>query len=67
MNFIVQKGTILDIVALSAQIPEFLTPYPLAEYQKRLATTRHLILIAHFEKQLIGFKVGYEKEDYFYT
>jgi len=55
------------VVALSRQIPEFIDPHGEEEYRKRLSTVPHLILIAYVEDQPAGFKVGYEKEGYFYS
>ena len=63
----IKEGTLEEVVALSLQIPEFIDPHPLEEYQRRLQEAPHLILIAYSNQTPIGFKVGYEKEDYFYS
>jgi len=67
MKIKIRPGTIAQVVTLSQQIPEFINPHPFEEYQSRLANRPHLILIAYVEEKSAGFKVGYEKEDYFYS
>ena len=44
---------------LSNQIPEFEHPYPLKEYNRRLANVHHKILVAFVEDRPVGFKMGY--------
>lgn len=61
------EGTPETVVALSKKIPELQNPYPIEEYQKRLNQTAHLILVALMDGQAVGFKVGYAREDYFYS
>ena len=63
----IKQGTINEIVLLSKQIPEFEKPYEKSEYKKRFEKTNHLILIAYYFKKPVGFKVGYQIENYFYT
>jgi len=63
----IKQGTINEIVLLSKQIPEFEKPYENSEYKMRFENTKHLILIAYYFEKPIGFKVGYQIEDYFYT
>ncbi|MFK7935630.1 MAG: N-acetyltransferase family protein [Saprospiraceae bacterium] len=67
MSFQIKSGTIAEAVALSQLLPEFINPRGEDEYHKRLTNVRHLILIAYHADQPIGFKLGYEKEDYFYS
>ena len=63
----IKKGTIEEVVQLSQQIPEFVNPHGIAEYKRRLSDIPHLILIAYIDNQSVGFKVGYEKDGYFYS
>ncbi len=63
----IRQGNIDEVVLLSKQIPEFEKPYEKTEYEKRLENTKHLILIAYYFEKPVGFKVGYQIEDYFYT
>ncbi len=63
----IREGSIAEAVAFSNLIPEFDSPYDINEYHKRLDKVRHLILIAYDLDKAIGFKVGYEREDVFYT
>ena len=63
----IKKGTIETAVRLSQQIPEFSEPHGIGEYEKRLEQANHLILIAYDKSLPIGFKVGYERDDYFYS
>lgn len=61
-NIVIREGSITEAVSVSQQIPEFINPHPIEEYQKRLASVPHLILIAiDIEtQQPVGFKVGYQ-------
>jgi len=63
----IREGSIDEVVLLSKQIPEFEKPYEKSEYKKRFEKTNHLILIAYYFKKPVGFKVGYQIENYFYT
>jgi len=49
-----------DAVDLAHQIPEFDNPYNIDEYKKRLLSD-HLVLTAHFENEIVGFKIGYDR------
>lgn len=61
------KGDIQTVVQLSRQLAEFVNPHGVEEYQKRLSNVPHLILIAYLQEKPIGFKVGYERDGYFYS
>jgi len=63
----IKQGTIEKVVKLSLQIPEFINPHGATEYHQRLNNCKHLILIAYKEHQAVGFKVGYDKGDTFYS
>lgn len=63
----IKIGTIDQVVQLTQLIPEFINPHGAAEYHKRLDGVNHLILIAFWEGEAAGFKVGYEKPDTFYS
>jgi len=63
----IKEGSIETVVALSQQIPEFKDPHQEAEYRKRLVNTPYLILVAYVNEQPAGFKVGYERDNYFYS
>ena len=63
----IKKGTIETVIELSHQIVEFSDPYDINEYERRFRNTTHLILIAYEDSLPIGFKVGYEREGYFYS
>lgn len=63
----IKKGTIETAVLLSQQIPEFSEPHGIEEYESRLKNVNYLILLAFDESLPIGFKVGYEREGYFYS
>lgn len=78
MHFHIKQSDIPTVVALSKQIPEFFNPNEADEYEKRLNGVPHLILVAYTTnsaetntlnsaRQAIGFKVGYEREGYFYS
>ncbi|MGK0363981.1 MAG: ribosomal protein S18 acetylase RimI-like enzyme [Saprospiraceae bacterium] len=63
----IHHGTIKEVVELSDLIPEFNKPHRAAEYEKRLSDVPHLILIAKINEKSAGFKVGYERNGYFYS
>lgn len=66
-TFMIKESNIDAVVALSKEIPELANPHEAEEYQERLTGVPHLILVAFAEERAIGFKVGYEREDYFYS
>lgn len=35
----IKEGTLKEVIALSLQIPEFIDPHPIEEYQRRLKHT----------------------------
>jgi GNAT superfamily N-acetyltransferase len=63
----IEHGDIATAVEMAQLIPEFTEPAGATEYQKRLDGVPHLILIAFDGNKPVGFKVGYQKEDYFYS
>lgn len=67
MKIVIEQSNIEDAVACSQKIPEFRDPAGVEEYRKRLAHVPHLILIAKVAGEVAGFKVGYQREDYFYS
>ncbi|SMD36664.1 Acetyltransferase (GNAT) domain-containing protein [Reichenbachiella faecimaris] len=68
-RLIIRKGTIEEVVTLSRQIPEFDNPHKAKVYEQRLNENQHLIAIAELDRELAGFKVGYDKfnDKSFYT
>ncbi len=63
VNITILEGTIEEVVAISCQVPEFKDPYPAEEYHLRLKEKEHLVLVAKYEDEPAGFKVGYNKEN----
>ncbi|MEL6142372.1 MAG: GNAT family N-acetyltransferase, partial [Bacteroidota bacterium] len=63
----IRQASIAEVVALSNQIPELINPYQEEEYAKRLTGLPHLILLAEIEDQPVGFKVGYQREEFWYS
>lgn len=61
MEVLVRPGSIDEVITLQKLIPEFEDSYTKAEYANRLRGSEHLILIAEYEGQLTGFKVGYDR------
>ena len=66
-NIHIKQISIEEAYAFSLLIPEFKVSYPLSEYNKRLGGVRHLLLGAYIDNQAVGFKIGYERADYFYS
>ena len=62
MAITIKTGSVGAAVVLSRQLPEFVHPYEASEYHERLGKVPHLILIAYWENQPAGFKVGYQRE-----
>ncbi|MTB49688.1 GNAT family N-acetyltransferase [Lewinella sp. W8] len=63
----VREGTIAEVVEVSQGIPELINPYPPEAYHQKLTGVPHLVLIATVDDQPAGFKVGYQREDYWYS
>lgn len=63
----IRTASIAEIVTLSDEIPELHQPYRAAEYERRLRGVPHLILLAEFDGYPAGFKVGYEREGFWYS
>lgn len=63
----IKEGTLDEALQVSKQIPEFDTGYGIAEYTQRLKDNLHLILIAWFDGNPVGFKVGYQVDSDFYS
>ncbi|MEO0470042.1 MAG: GNAT family N-acetyltransferase [Bacteroidota bacterium] len=51
-----------QVVSLTQQLPEFTRPYPKEVYEKRLISVPHLLLGVVHEGQLIGCKLGYDRD-----
>lgn len=60
---LIRTGSIAEVVAISAQIPEFSNPHQAEEYEKRLKDLPSLVQIAEYEGKIAGFKVGYAKDE----
>lgn len=61
-KFTIREASIEEVVQLSTQIPEFIAPHGVTEYQERLTRVPSLVLVAYNGKDPVGFKVGYERE-----
>lgn len=66
-NVTIREGTIKEVVSASMEIPEFINPHQEEVYIERLYGCTHLILVAILKNKVIGFKVGYERDDAFYS
>lgn len=66
-ELVIKQDKITTVVGLSQQIPEFIDPPAAADYAQRLNNVPHLVLVAYLNDQPVGFKVGYEREGYFYS
>ena len=67
MSYKILESNIETVVAVSKEIPEFEGPPEAGRYEERLTGVSHLILVAEVEGQIAGFKVGYERDGYFYS
>ena len=66
-NIKIQEDNLETVVAISKEIPEFHNPHGLAIYQERLKNVPSITLVAYVNDVPAGFKVGYEREGYFYS
>lgn len=66
-KFQIKITDIAAAVEVSQCIPEFINPPKRSEYEKRLGKGPYLILVAYDGETPIGFKVGYEREQGFYS
>ena len=63
----IKEDNLEIVVEISKKVPEFLNPHGLDVYQTRLNNVPSITLVAYVDGQPAGFKVGYEKEGYFYS
>lgn len=66
-TILIKEADIDICVRLSQEIPEFIGPPLSEEYHRRLDSVPHLILVAFAGSRAVAFKVGYQREDYFYS
>lgn len=68
MEYKFELGTIADVLAVLAQVPEFGAEMSADTIKNRLADKQYLILIARCHNAPIGFKLGYQlTDDQFYS
>ena len=67
MDIQIKLGNIEEAIELHKQIPEFNVANPKKEYHDRLLGKDPIILIAYINQQKIGYKVGYNEDEYFYS
>ena len=67
MSLKILESDISTVVAISKEIPEFDGPPEAGKYESRLTGVPHLILVAKVDGRMAGFKVGYERDGYFYS
>lgn len=60
-SVLVREATILEALAVEAEIPEFKGVYSEERYEQRLAGRPSLLLVADVGGQAVGYKVGYEE------
>ena len=67
MKIKIINGKIETAVQLMQHLPEFSGPYNFTEIHKRINKAPHLNLIAFVDEIPAGFKLGYERDAYFYS
>lgn len=65
MEIRIREGSIAEATAFSVQV--FQDPHPAEVYKKRFKEVPYLILVAESEGRMVGFKVGYERDGYWYS
>ena len=63
----IQEDSLETVIAISKEIPEFHNPHELVTYQERLKNVPSITLVAYVDGVPTGFKVGYERDGYFYS
>ncbi len=63
----IKKGELKITAELMQQLPEFNNPYNFEEINNRIKNLPHLNLMAYIDKKPVGFKLGYERDTYFYS
>ncbi len=63
----IKEGDLETVVEISKKVPEFHEPHGLEVYQNRLKNAPSITLVAYVDGQPAGFKVGYERDGYFYS
>ena len=66
-NIKIINGNIETTVQLMHQLPEFKNPYNQQTVNKKINNIQHLNLVAYINKIPVGFKLGYKREDFFYS
>lgn len=61
--YTIEIGQLEQMVQIEHAIPEFSSPKKLADIKLRLADKRHLLLIAYYNGEPIGYKLGYALND----
>ncbi len=63
----IEEGHPEDVIPILSQIPEFDHLPDVNSISSRLEHVPHLILLALWDQQIIGFKIGYERDQHFYS
>lgn len=63
----IQQAPVEIAARLSRQLPEFQNPYDAKAIARRVAGVPHLNLVAYIGEEPAGFKLGYERDGYFYS
>ena len=66
-NIKIIKGNIETSAQIMHQLPEFDSPYNIEEINNRINNVPHINLVAYVDKIPAGFKLGYEREGFFYS
>ncbi len=63
MSVVVRQGSLKEVINIVESIHEFVRKESESSLAARLSGTKHLILIAEDENQLLGFKIGYQLDE----
>lgn len=62
-GLVIREASFDELYLIHQQIPEFPSKISMLYYGERLKNTLHLALVAELEGKVVGFKVGYQRDN----
>ncbi len=67
MTMLIREGTLEEAIQVVARVTEFARGETVESMAERLGDKKSLILVAEKAGAILGFKIGYELDDYTFT